>query len=140
MFSTGRYLSIGIALSLVLPHSALARQHLVAGEVIAARLQAAALERVSAELKVEQLFSSRFAAEAAFAHGVDIQRLRAGVAALTDDELQDLASRADALQSDPVAGGIVKTLVIVGVVVLVVVLLAAAIVESCKEQGAQCVN
>jgi hypothetical protein len=44
MCSTGRYLSIGIALSLVLPHSALARQHLVAGEVIAARLQAAALE------------------------------------------------------------------------------------------------
>jgi hypothetical protein len=140
MCSTGRYLSFAVALSLVLPHSALTRQHLVAWDEIAGRLQAAALERASDELKVDQLLSSRDAAAAAFAHGVDIQRLRAGVAALSDYEVQDLARRADALQADPVAGGIVKTLVIVAVVVLVIVLLAAAIVESCKEQGAECVN
>jgi hypothetical protein len=140
MCSTGGYLSMAVALSLVLPHSAIARQHLVAGDEVAARLQAAALERVSDELKVDQLLSSRDAAEAAFAHAVDIHTLRAGVSALSDDEVQDLARRADTLQADPVAGGIVKTLVIVGVVVLVIVLLAAAIVESCKEQGAECLN
>jgi hypothetical protein len=72
---------------------------------------------------------------------VDIQRrVAAGVAALSDDELRDLASRADALQTDPIAGGTGKALIIVGVVVLVVVLLAALVVKSCKEQGAECLS
>jgi hypothetical protein len=62
------------------------------------------------------------------------------VATLSDDALSDLASRTDALQTDPVADGIVKTFVILGVVVLVAVLLAVAIVDSCKEQGAECLN
>jgi hypothetical protein len=44
------------------------------------------------------------------------------------------------IQADPVAGGLVKALLILGVVVLPAVVLAAAIVESCKEQGAECLN
>jgi len=64
-----------------------------------------------------------------------------GVASLTDAELRDLVRRADALQMDPIAGASgKKILVIVGVVVLVAVVLAIAIVESCKEQGAECLD
>jgi hypothetical protein len=64
-----------------------------------------------------------------------------GVASLTEAERRDLARRADALQTDPVAGASAKkTLIIVGVVVLVAVVLAIAIVESCKEQGAECLD
>ena len=67
--------------------------------------------------------------------------LRAGLAGLSEEELRDLARRADALQTDPVAGaGRKKTLIIVGVVILVAVVLAIAIVESCKEQGAECLD
>jgi len=132
-----RSLSIAVALSMAMPPSAMAHAHLVAATEIAARLQAAAAERASNRLKVERFLSRGIPAAA---HRVDVQRLRAGVAALSDDELRDLASRADALRTDPVAGGAVKTLLIVGVVVLVGVLLAAAIVESGKEQGAECLE
>ena len=131
---------MSLAMSLALQHSAIAREHLVGREEVAARLQGIAAERAGNRLKIDQILSSRLADVTALAYGVDVQRLRAGVAALSGEELRDLARRADTLQADPAAGGTVKTLVIVGAVILVVVLLAAAIVESCKEQGAECLD
>jgi hypothetical protein len=113
MGPAARCLSVLVALSMALPPSAMAREHLVAEAEIVARLQAAGAERAGNEP-------------------------RAGVAALSDDELRDLASRADALETDPVAGGMVRTLLIVGVVVVIV--LAILIVKDCKEQGAECLN
>jgi hypothetical protein len=132
-----RYMTIAVALSMVLPPSVMAREHLVDRAEMAARLRAAEAERAGNQLKIERFLSSRIPASAP---SVDSQRLSAALAALSDDELRELASRADSLQTDPVAGGTRKTLLIVGAVVLVAVLLLAAIVESCKEQGAECLN
>jgi hypothetical protein len=135
MGPAARCLSIAVALSMSLPPSIRAGEHLVDAREIAAHLQAATAERASHQMKIDRFLSTRIHLD-----GVDARRLRASVALLTDDELRDLARRADALQADPVAGGLVKTLLILGVVVLLAVVLAAAIVESCKEQGAECLN
>jgi len=135
MCPAARHMSVLVALSMALPPSAMAREHLVTEPEIVARLQAAGAERAGNEQKIEQFLSSRIPAAA---HDVSIPRLRAGVAALSDDELRDLAKRAEALETDPVAGGMVKTLLIVGVVVVIV--LAVLIVKDCKEQGAECLN
>jgi hypothetical protein len=137
MCPTAGCVSIAVALSMCLPPSTRAGEHLVDAREIAVHLQAATAERAKNQLKLEQFVSARIPAAL---HAVDTQRLRAGVAALSDDELRDLARRADALQTDPAAGGLVKTLLILGVIVLLAVVLAAAIVESCKEQGAECLN
>jgi len=137
MCPTARYVSIAVALSTVSPPSAMT-EHLVPRTEMAERLQAAAAERASNQAKIQRFLSRRIPARTP---GVDIQgRLGAGVAALSDDELRDLARRADALQTDPVAAGTGKILIIVGVVVLVVVLLAAAVVKTCREQGVECLN
>jgi CHASE3 domain sensor protein len=104
---------------------------------IAARLRSAAAERAGNTLRVERALAGHIPARA---YGMDIQgRIRAGVAALSDEELRDLARRAETLATDPVAGAS-KTLIIVGVAVLVVIVLAALIVKSCKEQGAECLD
>jgi hypothetical protein len=131
------YVAMVVAASLALPPPATAESHLVTETEIGERVQAAAAERAANALRVERFLTRHLPAAA---HGSNVQRLRVGVAALSDDELRDLATRADALQTDPVATGLVKTLIIVGLVVLIIVLLAAAIVENCKEQGAECLN
>jgi hypothetical protein len=138
MCPTARHLAIALALSIAIPRSGMAGEHLVTPAEIASRLQASAAERPAQEMKIRQLLARHVPAVKGSA-AVEAS-VRARVAALTDDELRDLARRADALETDPVAGGLVKTLLILGIVVLVVVLLAAAVVESCKEQGAECLD
>lgn len=62
-------------------------------------------------------------ADAAGGAGIDVEALRAAVPALTEAELQDLARRAAALETDPVAG--VRTWVwVVGGVLALLVLIA----------------
>jgi hypothetical protein len=130
-------LAVMVALSMALPAPATAEPHLVTETEVAERVQAAAAERAVNELRVERFLTQHLPSAA---RGSNVHRVRVGVAALSDEELRDLAARADALHTDPVAAGVVKTLIIVGLVVLILVLLAAAIVESCKEQGAECLN
>ena len=138
MKSTVRCVALIAALSMALPSSARsAEPHLVTEAEIADRVRLVFAERAGHAQQVERFLTRHLPAAA---QGANLPRLRAGVAALSDEELRDLATRAEALQTDPAATGLVKTLVIVGLVVLVVVLLAAAIVESCKEQGAECLN
>ena len=124
------HVCVALGVLLALPPQAIAQQHLVSDEQVAARLVAAEAERASNRLKVDRLLSEVAVAQA----------VRANVVALSDEELRDLARRADALETDPVAGGLVKTLLILGLVVVVIALVWAAIVESCKEQGAECLD
>jgi len=131
----GRCLTIAVALSMVLPPSALAGEHLVDRAEIAARLRAANAERAVNQRKLEE-FLSLHAPGAV--RGANLQRVSAGLAALSDDEMRDLAQRAEALQADPVAGGVGKALLIVGIVVAVLLVLWALAVKSCKEQGPKC--
>ena len=132
-----RCLSIALMALMGVPRLAGTRDHLVTPAEVTARVQAAAAARRGDELKLNEILARHFPATT---DGASVQeRVRARVAALGDDEVRELARRAEALETDPVAGGLVKTLVIVGILVLLV-LLAIAIVESCKEEGAECVD
>jgi hypothetical protein len=130
---------MALAASLALPPSLFAGQHVVSESDVRARLVASASERAAQRASLERLLDSPAAAEAAAASGLDLQELRARVGLLSDGELRELAARADALQTDPVAGGL-STFWIVTIVVVALLVLAALIVEDCKEQGAECVN
>jgi hypothetical protein len=109
-----RYLSGVLVLTLVSPAPLLAEDHLVSRKAVAARLEDSAKPPAATAT--------------------------AAATALSEAERLELAARADALETDPVAGASKKTLIIVGVVVVVVVILAAAAVDSCKRQGAECFN
>jgi hypothetical protein len=134
-----RFTSVALALALVVPAPAAADGHLVTTAQIADRLETVRATRHGDRLKVDALLSSPAGSRAAAAYGLDTVRLRSSLATLSDDELRDLAARAEALETDPVAGAS-RTLIIIGVVLLVGVLLLALIVKSCKEQGAECLN
>ena len=134
----GGVLSLAVAFSLAVPPSVWARPHLVVSSDVSARFEAVAAERTAHRLKVDGLLAMPVAAEIAAARGLDIETLRRGVATLRDDELRDLAARADALSADPAAGGAGSLLVIVLVVVALAVVLAILVVKDCKEKGAAC--
>src|SRR5262245_62021938 len=131
-----RWLTIAVAVSMALPPSVMAGEHVVQRAEMAARLRAAEAERSGNQLRIRRFV---FRHAPATAGVVDVRKLDVGLAAMSDAELRDLARRADALEVDPVAGWSTKTWIIIGAAVLVVVILAAAAVESCKEQGSECV-
>jgi hypothetical protein len=128
MRRTTRHLVGVLVVSLALPASIFAGDHLVTPDQVSERLQAArmpAAPRGAGPLEARPLEAAPL--------GV------APLASLSDAERLDLAARMDALETDPVAGASKKTWIIVGAVAFVV-LLAALIVDSCKKQGAECVN
>ena len=133
-------LSVVLAFSLAVPSSLWARPHLVTTRAVDARFASAAAERAAHLAALDQILSTPTAAQVAAARGLDIQRLRSGLASLQDDELRDIHARAAALQKDPVAGGLGSLFVIVLVVVAVAVILAVLIVQDCKEKGAECLD
>jgi len=104
-------------------------QHVVAPEAAQARLSEAAAARAHDLAVVDSVLASKDAAEAAAALGQDMGRLRAAVPGLTDGELRDLAARAEALQTDPVAGldQDIRTLLIIFLIVAIVILVLQAV-------------
>ena len=130
-------LSVLLVVALVLPTPIFAGDHLLTRNDVAARLEAARAERATNQLTIDRLLAGSLAAQVARERGLDIGQLRTAAATLSDEELRDLAVRADALETDPVAGSAKKIVIIV---IVVVVVLAALVVASCKEQGADCVN
>lgn len=97
----------------------------VAGE----RLAQAAAQRQQDVVAVERVLSSPAAARVASTLGVRLEPLRAGVPALGDREIRDLAARAARLRGDPVAGfhnsdpsvdDLLKIFLIVAIVVILI--------------------
>jgi hypothetical protein len=117
---------------LAVPH-AFAQRHIVSADQLAARLCSAEAERSRNLLKIDRILSNPIAGDAGLARGLDMLTLRAGVVALNDDELRDLAARADALGADPLARGGKKTWLIVGIAVLVTVVLVVLFAKDCKD-------
>jgi hypothetical protein len=103
-----------------------ADEHLVSGETVQARLNAAATERAENVVIVEGLLDTREAKQACEAFGVSVGRLKGQLPLLTDEELRELSRRAATLKTDPVAGMSTTGKVVLIVVVLLVILLAAA--------------
>ena len=98
-----------------------AADHLVSPDVVRARMRDAALRRESDLTDLDRMLKTPDARAAARSLGVDGVVLSSGLRALDDQELHDLASRTQALESDPRAGmptGILVTLIVVGSILL----------------------
>src|SRR5688572_29310217 len=83
---------------------AAATDHLVTAEADAQRIQGAAAVREADIAAVGGVLARPEATRVARALGADLEQAKAAAAALSDEELRDLAQRARALQIDPVAG------------------------------------
>jgi len=103
--------------------------HLVSRDETAARLSAAVEARQADLAAVEGVLSSREAATAAASLHVDLRRVRSAAGSLSDAELRDLATRAEALRSDPAAGlsRDVDQLLVIFLIVAIVILVLKAV-------------
>lgn len=104
-------------------------RHVVSRELIQQRLAASAATRSQDVALVQELLGRPQARRIASALGADLASVRAAVPALSDDELRDLARRAAALQTDPVAGldHDIQQLLIIFLIVAIVVLVLEAV-------------
>jgi hypothetical protein len=99
--------------------------HLLTPQAARERLLAAETARRHDHEAVQRLLASPAAARAAAAVGADVEQVRAAAAVLEDAELAELAARAAALQTDPVAALdsdimlLLKIFLIVAIVILV---------------------
>jgi hypothetical protein len=105
--------------------------HIVTPDAVQARLSETAAQRAQNVATVQEVLSTPIAEEAAATLGADLERVRAGVATLSDAELRDLAARASVLQTDPVAGALTRNqrLLVTIALVLVVIILLLAIID-----------
>jgi uncharacterized membrane protein YdbT with pleckstrin-like domain len=110
-----------------------AEDHLVSPAEAQARLQEAPGQRPMDIAAVRSVLASPSAVSAAAGMGLDLNVIAARIASLSDDELRELAQRAALLHTDPTAGGIRKTVIIIVLVLAVLLALSAwAIHEGCK--------
>jgi hypothetical protein len=118
---------LAVVLSSAVPANA--ADHLVAGDEVKSALQAASEARLRDLGRLERVLSSPQAADAAAAAGTSVGDLRGALSTLGDRELRDLAARAAALESDPVAGldPDVKQLLIIFLIVAIVILVFQAV-------------
>lgn len=103
--------------------------HLVTPDVAQARLLEASAERERNLATVDALIVSPAGSAALERVGVSEDRVRGALPTLTDAELQDLATRAAALQADPTAGGLTTKQwiwIIAAVVAIVVIIIVAS--------------
>lgn len=87
-----------------LPRLAGAQEHLVSPGEVADRFQRAEAHRAGRIAQVQTMLETTEAKAAASWLGADPDRLRQAVRQLSDQELRDLADRAQALTADPAAG------------------------------------
>ena len=105
----------------------LAQDHLVSAEQARQRMAEAVTQRESDLATVRTAFSSAEANQAAAALGVSLDSVKSRLAALDDGELHELATRAAALDSDPVAGALTRRQLWIGLIALAVILLVVII-------------
>jgi hypothetical protein len=103
--------------------------HLVTADVAQARLLEASAARERNLARVDALLVSPEGGAALKVVGVSEDRVRGALPTLSDAELQDLATRAAALQADPTAGGLTTKQwiwIIAAVVAIVVIIIVAS--------------
>ena len=108
---------------------ATAQEHLVSPQAAERQLLDATATRAQNLAAVDTFVSSPEGSAAMATLGVDSARVRGALSTLTDAELEEIASRAAALQADPVAGAPFSSrqiLWIVAIVVVVIVVIAIA--------------
>lgn len=122
-----------LTLALVLPAAAHPADHIVAVSQVKARLDDAAQRRAADLHEIREFLGSPAARAVSRAAGADATALQASVALLSDADAKDLACRARALKTDPVAGELSyneKLLLAVGVFYVVAFILFAYSVWS----------
>jgi len=119
-------LTVAAALAAAAPASA---DHVVTPQEAQERLVQKSAARQDDQAAVERLLSSPQAEAAGAAVGADLDRVRAAVATLSDEELSDVAARAAALQTDPVAAldSDIRTLLMIFLIVAIVILVLRAV-------------
>jgi hypothetical protein len=122
-------LAVLLVAALLPAHRAFSEEHLLAPVAAQARLREAAAARARDLAVVDQVLATPEAAAAAARLGADMGRLRAAVPSLSDAEVRDLASRAAALRTDPVAGldSDIRQLLVIFLIVAIVILVLQAV-------------
>ena len=134
-----RTIAIGLALALLFARPGMTDDdHLVSPDRVAADLAASARARTSDLGDVDTLLARPDVERAAARIGLDVGRVRTVVPLLSDAELHDLAARAQALHTDPVAGdetmttGIAESTSMAVLVLLLFLALLAGLVLGIK--------
>jgi hypothetical protein len=119
---------VGFALSFWAA-AANAEQHLVPSKAMARALVAADNERSADLAAVDRVLRTPAARTAATQAGIDVARLRQALPTLESAELRDLATRAQALEQNPVAGVTddVNQLLVIFLIVAIVILVLKAV-------------
>lgn len=120
---------LSIALSSLVAGQATADDHLVSREAARERVISASAERAAGLAAVDGVLQSPEAVKAAAAVGADVAQLRAALPTLSDSEVADLAARANALGTDPVAAldSDIRTLLVIFLIVAIVILVLQAV-------------
>jgi hypothetical protein len=109
------------------PSPLLAQSHVASPAEIQKQVMAAGQTRQHQEDTVKQFMSSPEAAKAIKAAGMDPERIKAAVSSLNDQELTQIASRAEKAQADFAAGTIGEhdlLLILVAIAVLILIIVA----------------
>jgi len=109
------------------PRPLLAQSHVVSPAEVQQRVLAAGQTRQHNEDTVRQFVSSQQAEKAIKAAGMDPGRVKAAVPTLSDQELAQIASRAEKAQADFAAGTIGNRdllLILVAIAVLILIIVA----------------
>ena len=130
-----RRVAITLAAVLSVSEPVAAEDHIVPLTEAQARVAEAAQDRAADLAQLDALLSSTEATLVAERFGLQPDRLRAGHSRLGDADLHELAARARALESDPVAGsdsipvptGPMATAVVVVLMVIIAALIVAAL-------------
>jgi hypothetical protein len=120
---------LSIALMPLLTGQAMAGDHLVSPQAAREQVLDAAAQREASLATLDAALASPEAVKAAASVGADVSQLRAALPTLSDSEIADLAARANALQSDPVAGldSDIRTLLVIFLIVAIVILVLQAV-------------
>jgi hypothetical protein len=120
---------LSIALASFMAGQAMAADHVVSPEAAQQQLQDASAARERSLATLDHALSSPEAARAAASVGADTAALRSALPTLSDAEIADLAQRAAALDTDPVAGldQDIRTLLIIFLIVAIVILVLQAV-------------
>ena len=120
---------LSLALASLFAGQAMADDHVVSSAAAQQRLQEASAARDRGLATLDRALSSPEVSRAAATVGADTSALRAALPTLSDAEIADLAQRAAALETDPVAGldSDIRTLLIIFLIVAIVILVLQAV-------------
>jgi hypothetical protein len=120
---------LSLALASLVGGQAMADDHVVSSAAAQQRLQEASAARDRGLATLDRALASPEVTRAAATVGADTSALRAALPTLSDAEIADLAQRAAALDTDPVAGldSDIRTLLIIFLIVAIVILVLQAV-------------